>query len=79
MSRKTHLLPPPEASVAADVLCSMLAYLSRGVRPLGPSSERRELARLVGPGQLAELLAGGRPITVRATGEGYEFADCGEG
>jgi len=52
MSRTTHTLPPPE-SVAPDVLCSMLAFRSRGVHPLGPSPERAELARLVEPGLLA--------------------------
>jgi hypothetical protein len=75
VSRPTHLLTPPETSVAADVLCSMLAFQSRGTRPLGPSPERKDLAPLVGPGPLAELLAGGRPILVRSAAEGYEFAD----
>ena len=53
MSHTTYLLPPPDTSVAADVLCSMLVFLSRGVRPLGRSPERQDLARLVGPGPLA--------------------------
>jgi hypothetical protein len=56
----------------------MLAYHSRG-RPLGPSPERQDLVRLVGPKPLAELLASGRSILVRVVAEGYEFVLRGEG
>ena len=76
MTGDSYILPPPER-VDVDVLASMMAFASRGYRLLGPCPERRDLARHVGPGPLASLLAGPNLLLCRWDAEGYLFIDYG--
>jgi hypothetical protein len=69
-----YLLIRDAAITELDAPALVLTASSRGKYVLvGPSPARDELARLVGPGLLAELLASGKPMVVDSIPDAYLF------
>lgn len=77
---RTHVLMPGRAMLGVGIPAAILVLYSRfGVRVIRGEecrAVRDQLAELAGPGELADLLRSGRPITVRAFGaEGWEVRE----
>lgn len=71
----THYLLRREGVGPMDVPATILALWSRATPIVGHASTREQLARMVGPGPLADLLRSTRPIAVRSFPDAFEFLD----